>query len=357
MVVPGSMPNMILSILLNGLCYFSRKGAKAQSLFITFVTMFSLSHKSKQYLLVALKVLILVVAIIFILQKVINIEPQTWTAFKNAFSKENPNRYYPIVVFLILTALNWALEIRKWKLVVSHLQPISFKTSLKQSLASLTASLATPARIGDYGAKAAYYSQKERKQIFLLNFFSSGIQMAVTTFFGIIGCIIVVYAYPFPIALNKLVIVIIALIIGAFALYFFRNKTLIIKGLSVKSVFSYFKKVSIKIKVGTILLSLLRYITFSSLFFFILVFFGSKSGFLPTLNFIFAMYFFVSIIPSFFVLDVVIRGGVAVWLLSILGIPEPTVLCAVLAMWLLNFALPAIIGSYFVMTFKLQKTT
>lgn len=316
--------------------------------------MISLSHKSKQYLLLALKVLILVVAFVFIYQKIITIEEQTWNEFKNAFSQKNPNRYYPIFAFLILTIFNWGLEISKWKLAVSHLQPITFKTSLKQSLASLTASLATPARIGDYGAKAAYYPKKDRKQILLLNFFSSGIQMAVTTFLGVIGCILVAYAYPFPVAFDKLIILVIVLIIGSFAFYVLRNQTLIIKGLSIKSVLSYFKNLRFKIKLGTVLLSLLRYITFSILFFLILIFFGSESSFAPTLIFIFAMYFFVSIIPSFFILDVVIRGGVAVWLFSILGISEPIVLCTVLTMWLLNFVLPALIGSYFVMTFKPQ---
>jgi hypothetical protein len=314
--------------------------------------MIPLSHKSKQYLLVALKVLILLVAFIFIFQKVMNIDTQTWSEFKNAFTEGNSNRYYTMLVILALTLLNWLLEIRKWQLVVSYLQPISFKTSLKQSLAALTASLATPARVGDYGAKAAYYPNEQRKQILLLNLFCNGMQMMVTTFFGMIGFCLVALNYPLPVSTNKVGYILFGLFLSALAVYFFRNKTLFIKGLSIKSVLTYFKGLHLKIKIGTALLSLLRYLVFSSLFVIILVFFGAENGVVSLYIFIFTMYFFVSIIPSFFIFDVVIRGGVAVWLFSIISVPEPTVLCTVLTMWLLNFVLPALVGSYFVMTFK-----
>jgi hypothetical protein len=64
------------------------------------------------------------------------------------------------------------------------------------------------------------------------------------------------------------------------------------------------------------------------------------------------MYFLVSVIPTFFIFDVVIRGGVAVWLFSFLGVPELVILSTVLAMWLLNFVLPALFGSFFVLTYQ-----
>jgi hypothetical protein len=67
------------------------------------------------------------------------------------------------------------------------------------------------------------------------------------------------------------------------------------------------------------------------------------------------MYLLVSIIPSFFIMDVVIRGGVAVWLFSFLGVSEIVVLSTVFFMWMLNTVSPALIGSYFVLTFKPKK--
>ena len=282
------------------------------------------------------------------------VEVQTWHQFKNSLTEKNPYRANALIVIVGLALINWFLEILKWRLVVSHIQRISIGISFKQSLASFTTSLATPSRIGDYGAKAAHFPPNQRKNILLLNLFSNSTQMLVTTILGLIGYIYISENYTTLFSSQKLWGGLIVISLGILGLYYFRNKTLLIRGLSFKSVIYFFKKLSLKIKVGSLLLSLARYAAFSLLFYSLLGFFGANTAFVPTFFIITAMYLFVSILPSFFILDVMIRGGVAVWLFSILGIPEPTVLCTVLAMWILNFAFPALLGSYYVMTFKPQ---
>ncbi|WP_248912347.1 hypothetical protein [Gelidibacter algens] len=68
------------------------------------------------------------------------------------------------------------------------------------------------------------------------------------------------------------------------------------------------------------------------------------------------MYLLSSIIPSIFIFDVIIKGGVAVYIFGLLGVPEPLILSVVTFMWILNFVLPSVIGSYHVLQFKLPKT-
>jgi hypothetical protein len=67
------------------------------------------------------------------------------------------------------------------------------------------------------------------------------------------------------------------------------------------------------------------------------------------------MYLFVSVIPTIFIFDLVVRGGVAVWLFSMVGVSELTILSTVLSMWLLNFVFPAIWGSFYVANYKLER--
>jgi hypothetical protein len=67
------------------------------------------------------------------------------------------------------------------------------------------------------------------------------------------------------------------------------------------------------------------------------------------------MYIIASIIPTVFILDLVIKGTVAVWLFSYANANEFLILAITSIMWCLNFAIPAVIGSYFVMNFKLNK--
>ena len=65
-----------------------------------------------------------------------------------------------------------------------------------------------------------------------------------------------------------------------------------------------------------------------------------------------SMHLLASVIPSIFIFDVVIKGSVAVFLFTYLNINEVTILSTVLIMWLLNFVLPSLFGSLFVLNFN-----
>ncbi len=63
------------------------------------------------------------------------------------------------------------------------------------------------------------------------------------------------------------------------------------------------------------------------------------------------MYMIASIVPMLSVFDFVLKGTVAIWVFSFLGVEPIRILTITTLMWLLNIALPALIGSYFVLTF------
>jgi len=69
-----------------------------------------------------------------------------------------------MLYLLLFSIINWFFEIIKWKTLVFSIKNISFQEALKQSLGSLTASLFTPNRIGEYGAKAFYFYKTKRKK-------------------------------------------------------------------------------------------------------------------------------------------------------------------------------------------------
>ena len=70
-----------------------------------------------------------------------------------------------------------------------------------------------------------------------------------------------------------------------------------------------------------------------------------------------SMYLLASIIPSLAVFDVLIKTSVAVYLFSFLDVDELTILSISTLMWLLNFILPSMFGSYFVLNFKVPKAS
>lgn len=308
------------------------------------------SHKFKQYLIVALKVFILGVSACYIYLKLSKNTNLEFQAFIELLSPINSG--FSILFFVFLASLNWYFECLKWKIVVSKIQSISFFDSLQQSLSALTISLATPNRIGDYGAKAFFYKKEHRKQILLLNFFSNTMQMVVTAFFGFIGLCYLTITYSLEYSNLKILGLLLSFSFCLFLAYFFRNKQLLIKGLSINNVLTYIKNLNNSIQLKTLIFSIIRYVIFSYLFFKILCLFGVNLSLFTAMPIIFSMYLITSIIPTIFIFDVVVKGGAAVWLFSLEGIPELPILCTVLSMWLLNFVIPSIFGGVFMFTYQ-----
>ncbi|MEH6763678.1 MAG: hypothetical protein V7655_04180 [Aequorivita antarctica] len=314
--------------------------------------MIALPHKAKQYLLAAAKVLVLAVTFGYIFYKLKSNTSLGFSEFTATIFSKGSLSIYTVLLLLLLAAGNWFFEILKWKTLVSTFEKINFKTALKQCLASLTVSLATPNRIGEYGAKSLFFESRKRKKILLLNFFSGAAQMLVTTFFGAFGMLYFLRNFNITYSVTTLCYFGIVLILLFAVGYYFKEKELLLKGFSIAKTLQFFRDIPFQIKFKTVLFSTFRYVIFSSMFYGLLLFFGANITFLEAIPLIFSMYFFVSILPTLFVFDVVIRGGVAVWLFSHEGIPELVVLSTVLAMWLLNFVLPSLLGSFFVLTYK-----
>tara|TARA_R110002124_G_scaffold120895_6_gene278960 strand:+ start:18785 stop:19768 length:984 start_codon:yes stop_codon:yes gene_type:complete len=318
----------------------------------TLALMTSLSHKAKQYLLTALKVFILAITFGYIYVKLTSGDGVDLDGFKATLASKDNIEMGEVLFFVFLTIINWTFEILKWQTLVLAVQNISFTTALKQSLASLTVSLATPNRIGEYGAKAYFFVPSKRKQVLLLNFVGNMTQMIITTLFGIIGLCVLVFTYNISFSWMNIILLGAGVIVLSVLVYIFKEKELLLKGLSISKVVRYIKGLSTKIKLRVLVFSLIRYATFCFLFYRLMLFFGAGITFEIAIFMIMAMYLLVSVIPTLFIFDVVIRSGVAVWLFSLAGTAEIIVLCTVFAMWILNFVVPSIVGSFYVISHK-----
>ncbi|MBW2936949.1 flippase-like domain-containing protein [Aureisphaera sp. CAU 1614] len=311
--------------------------------------MVALSHKAKQYGWFALKVFILSVAFIYIYRKIVLQDSASWGIMFDAVKTKS---FGYLFLFFGITIANWFFEIKKWQTITSVMKKISFFEASKQSLAALTVSLATPNRIGDYGAKVFYFEKQHRKKIVLLNFVSNAFQLLTTLIFGIVGLFLVFPKLRIELSEYKLIAGFLILVFVTLLAYLFRKKEWFIKGFTIKNVWNYFQKISFLIKLKTFIYSIIRYLIFSSLFYLLLQYFGANTSFLDTIPFITSMYLVVSILPMFLIFDVIVRGSIAVWLLSVININETVIITTVFTMWLLNFILPAIFGSIYVINFK-----
>ncbi len=314
------------------------------------------THKTKQLLALSIKLFIVIGCGYFMYTK---LTQNNQLSFSDFYSKSIQASLFStknIVFLFIFSVLNWLFESNKWYLLANHSRKTSFPNAIIQSLASLTVSLITPNRIGEYGAKAIYFKKPLRKQVLILNLVGNLFQLGTTMIFGVVGISFFIFNFNITIP-NKSIFLTIGLTSIALVILccFFYKKEVSIKGYSLKSLMNFISKIpnSVTAKVG--LCSIMRYLIFSHQFYFLVVLFNVDILYSEAILSIFTMYLLASIIPMLSLFDVVIKGSIAIWVFSFFNCNEIVILSIVLIMWVFNFVLPSIVGSYFVLTFKSDK--
>jgi hypothetical protein len=305
-----------------------------------------ISNKTKQYLTLIIKLVVVFGAFYFIYAKLANDAKLSWNHFLEIL--QNKFTIAWLVFMLFFSFLNRFLEILKWQNLVVSIEKISIYTATKQVLAGLTAGLFTPNGIGEYAGKALYFPKTETKRVLFLNLVCNGIQMILSVFFGLLGLLYLGYTTAF-----------FSIIIGSLLLmsFFSLTKNFNIKGYSLALLIEKLNEIPKKIHQKNILLAITRYLTFSHQYYFLFLIFGVKTDYFTLMSTITAVYFVASCLPSFQFLDFVVKGSVAMYFFKELNVAEIVVLFISTFMWLLNVVIPVVIGSYFVLIFKTEDIT
>ena len=314
-----------------------------------FATMIAIPNKAKQFLVFTIKVLIVSGAIYFIYQQLSQNDQLDWAKFTALFHK---NWYIGGIAFLLLFSfLNRFFEILKWKNLVTALQPISLLDATAQVLGALTAGIFTPNGLGEYAGKALFYEKTKVKKIVLLNLICNGIQMILTVIFGVFG--LLYFNAEFNIITTKTIAILFGLVIVLILVSFFL-KSFTIKGYSLEKLVHKINLIPKSIHRRNILLGLLRYLVFSHQYYFLFLAFEVHLPYLILMSAITSIYFLASSMPSFQFLDFAVKGSVAVYFFGLLGVNEWIVVFITALMWFLNVVIPVLLGSYFVLNFKMK---
>jgi hypothetical protein len=311
-------------------------------------------HKYKRFLFLPVKIAIVIGAFYFIFQQLANNELLSFAQLKDQLNRLFSKNGWWLLLLLLFTDVNWLLEIFKWKTLASVEKKITFFEAYEQCLASLTFSIITPNRIGEYGAKALYFEKKLRKKIVVLNLVGNLSQFAFTLLFGIFGMYFLISnfeigLFTFNTAKFLLFSTILLLLVLLGRIFGITKK---MAALALKTL-QYSEQLPLKIHLKTMVYSLFRYLVFSHQFYFLLRLFDVETDYFTLINLIFCTYFIASVIPGLAIFDWAIKGSVAVFVFGFIGINPLTIVTVTTLMWLLNFAIPAILGSIFVLNFKM----
>ncbi len=309
--------------------------------------MITIPHKTKQFLVLIIKVLIVGGAFYFIYDQLANNDQLDWVQFIAKFKKNQS--VLGISFILLLSVLNRYFEILKWQNLASVIKPISVSAATKQVLAALTAGIFTPNGVGEYAGKALYYEKSEAGKIVFLNLICNGIQMVLTVIIGIFG--LLYFNSEYNVISGTTVLIIFGLFILTCVLLF-SVKKITIKGYSIDLLIDKINEVPKKIHRKNILLGLCRYIVFSHQYYFLFLAFDVELPYLTLMAAVTSVYFLASSLPTFQFLDFAVKDSVAIYFFGILGVNEWIVIFVSTLMWFLNIVLPVVIGSYYVLIFK-----
>ena len=316
----------------------------------------SLPHKTKQIFFVLTKLAIIVGAFYFIYQKIGQNDQISFSTFLGQLRDTIFQNPINLLILVGLSSLNWFFESIKWQKLSSFLKKNDLFNAFKQATASLTVSLFTPNRIGEYGAKALYYRKGFRRKIMLLNLIGNSQQLLITLLIGAMGLYSLFTHYEIAIeyyALKRLsYIVLILLLTTLFTTQLKRRKY---QGFYIDRIVKFTRAFPKKVLIQTLVLSLVRYLVFSFQYYYLLHISGVEITYFTAMMFISSMYLVASLVPSFSFFDWVIKGSVAVWVFGFYPVDELLIISISLLMWILNFAFPAAIGSYYVLSFNLPK--
>lgn len=314
--------------------------------------MISISHKAKQFLVLLAKLLIVGGAFYFIYSQLANNDKLDWEKFIILFKKNQS--FAGISFILLLSVLNRFFEILKWQNLVSCLQKISLAEASKQVLGALTAGLFTPNGVGEYAGKALFFEKSKVKKIVFLNLICNGIQMILSVIFGVFG--LLYFNVNYNIITSKTVSILFGICFLLFGILFF-SKKINIKGYSIEKLIHKINEIPKSIHQKNIFLATGRYFVFSHQYYFLFLAFDVDLPYFTMMATIASVYFLASSLPTFQFLDFAVKGSVAVYFFGILGVNEWIVVFISTLMWFLNVVLPVVIGSYYVMNYKILSTT
>jgi hypothetical protein len=305
--------------------------------------MISIPHKAKQFLVFTIKLLIVIGAFYFIYDQIASNSKLEWNKFQTLVLEKTS--ITTIIFILLFSVANRYFEILKWQNLVAFIKPISVGEASKQVLGALTAGIFTPNGLGEYAGKAMFFKKEQTKKVVFLNLICNGIQMILTIIFGTIGLFLIGYW--------KWALVIILIGIALFLISIF-SKTITIKGYSIQKLVHKINEIPKKIHQKNIFLGVCRYLVFSHQYYVLFLVFDVDLPYLTLISSIATVYFLASSLPSFQFLDFAVKGSVAVFFFGKLGVNEWIVIFISTLMWFLNVVLPVVIGSYYVMRFKLN---
>ncbi len=271
------------------------------------------------------------------------------------FSQFNYYNLFIFIIVLLLMPVNWSIESVKWRILVKHLERISFLTSLKAVLSGVTVSIFTPNRVGEFGGRIFVLRKKNRVPAIFATIVGSFSQLIITISVGIISLILFFILFPekvIDIKYNNYIFIILLVLISVSIIYIYFNidkfSKYIIRLPYIKKFKKYIEIISLynKQELSKVLfISLIRYLVFLTQFYLLLHVFNVNIEIVPAFISIGLVFLTMTAIPTITLAEIGIRGSVAIYFLGMFSDEIVGIVSTSIVLWIINLSIPALVGS------------
>ena len=246
-------------------------------------------------------------------------------------------------VLLLLFLLNYLMEAFKWQKLLASWNPISIFKSYKSVLIGQAFAFFTPARSGDYVGRILLLPPGSKIKGVAQLAWSSYAQLIITISIGSIALFFNLPFFPWIKWLMPLGLV------AALLVYFHPGQF--------KGWLNKINKLQIenKLKLNLLVLSFLKYIVFVIQYTWAIKMLNIPIAPIDLWIALGVLFLLLSIIPSISLTDLVIRGQIIVVLLEPYYNNSLMLICLSTIIWAVNFLLPAIIGAFLLINFRIKQ--
>lgn len=266
----------------------------------------------------------------------------------NTYGTEIKNQLKQVSIFsmfvlLILMFLNLWIESIKWKTVLNSENQISVGSALKSIFVGQAFAFYTPNRVGEYAGRTLMLISGNKVMAVGRMAWSNYAQLIVTIVAGSFA----VFVHP-PI-LSWLRWVTPILMIIALMIYFHQRPFI-----GWFKIFN-FLQIETSLKVRLLFLSLLRYSVFLLQYCWVLHILNIPIPYVEYIIGVAVMFLCLSVLPTISLTELVIRGQLVLLIMAPWYHNGLMLITLSTLIWLVNFLLPAIIGAFLLLGFKLNR--
>jgi len=272
-----------------------------------------------------------------------------------------------MVVFLML--VNWGIEARKWQSLLKHIQRVSFLRSFKSVLSGCSVTMLTPNRVGEYGGRILYVEEGNRIKAISLTIVGSISQLLVTMIMGCLGLLFLRYFSHFNHSALRVIpvfweTVIISLCVGLtfiLLLFYLRLGWLVRMMEKVPALQNAVKHISVLDEFNNrqllqiLSLSFVRYLVFVIQYVVLLQLLQVQVAGWLCFWLVSIFYLVMAVAPTFGFIELPVRVSASWTIFQLYTANELGVGTAALGIWIINLAVPAIIGSLLILSIKIVK--